>query len=187
LARWRQAAEAAKRCDDEREVLLRAALKKMKKADLVELTLRMARESKATEWLLEREIGLDKPVDVLVHDIEVAIERATQVDEQQLNYNFEYDGDAYEAVQRGLSQLVQKGKLEEAKALALKLVQKGSYQMECSDEGLMQEEIELCLRPVISAVADSADGPEWARNMLRSDRIGVLCYRELTAVAGLRK
>ena len=49
---------------------------------------------------------------------------------------------------------------------------KGSYQIECSDEGLMHEKIESCLRPVIAA-AKSSGGREWALKMLRHDRIRV--------------
>ena len=82
LERWRQAAAAAKQFDREREELLRAALKKRKKADLVEVALRLAQQDKASQWLLEQEVGLDKPVNLLVHDIEVAIEIATRVDER---------------------------------------------------------------------------------------------------------
>jgi hypothetical protein len=184
LERQLQSIEAAKRCDRQREELLRARLKKMKKLDLVELTLCVAQEGKAYEWMLEQEVGLDKPVDLLVHDVEVAIDLATRVDERRLNYNFAYDSRAYDAVCRGLSQLIHKGGLEEAKALALKLMEKGSFQIECSDEGLMQEEIEDCLRPVIAAVAKSSGGREWAREMLQHDRIGCLCRRNLTELAG---
>jgi hypothetical protein len=87
-------------------------------------------------------------------------------------------------VRRGLSQWIQNGNIEEAKALAGKLMRKGSYQVECSDEGLMQEEIETCLRPVISAVAASSGRGEWAREMLRCDRTGCLCRQKLTELAG---
>jgi hypothetical protein len=187
LERWRRLAEARKRCDEERAELLRAALKKMKKADVVELTVRVAQEEKGSQWLLEREIGLDKPVHVLVSDVEVAIDIATKVDHRRLNYNFNYDWRAYEAVDRGLSQLIQKGSIEEAKSLALKLIDKGSYQIECSDEGLMQEEIENCLRPVISAAAGSSGCREWAVEMLQQDRMRFLCKQELTALAGLTR
>lgn len=184
LERWRQAAAAAKEFDHERQELLRAALKKRKKADLVEVALRIAQQDKASQWLLEQEVGLDKPVKLLVHDIEVAIEIATRVDERGLNRNPAIDWAAYEAVQRGLSQLARKERLEQAKALALKLMRKGSYQIECSDEGLMQEEIESCLRPVISAVAASSGDGDWAREMLRWDRTGCVCRQELTDLAG---
>ena len=50
----------------------------MKKVDLVELTLRIALEGKATEWMFERDVELDKPVHLLVNDIEVAIDGATR-------------------------------------------------------------------------------------------------------------
>ena len=184
LERLRQSIEAAKQFDGEREELLRATLKKMKKVDLVELTLRIAQQAKTSEWTLEREVGLDKPANLLVHDIEVAIDIATRVDEQQMNRNPEIDWGAYEAVQRGFSQLIQKGKIEEAKTLALKLMQKGSIQIECSDEGLMREEIEDCLRPVISAITASSRGGQWALEMLRRDATGCVCLRELTELAG---
>ena len=141
-------------------------------------------EDKASQWLLEQEVGLDKPVKLLVHDVEVSIETAKRVDERELNRNPAIDWPAYNAVQRGLSQLVQKQKIEEAKALAVKLMRKGSYQIECSDEGLMQEQIENCLRPVISAVAASSGGSEWAREMLRCDGTGCICRQELTELAG---
>jgi hypothetical protein len=119
-----------------------------------------------------------------VNDVTVAIDIATRVDEKRINYNFAFDGRAYDAVRRGLSQLVRKGAIEEAKALALNLMEKGSYQIECSDEGLMQEEIEDCMRVVILAVAESPGGSEWAQKLLRCDRVGCICRRELTELAG---
>ncbi|MHC4403946.1 MAG: hypothetical protein ACYTG0_30175 [Planctomycetota bacterium] len=187
LERQLQSIEAARQFDGEREELLRATLKKMEKVDLVELTLRVAQEGKASEWMLEQELGLTKPVNLLVHDIEVAIDIATKVDERRLNDNFEYDWRAYDAVRRGLSQLIHNDRIEEAKAIALKLMQKGSFQIECSDEGLMQEEIESCLRPVIAAVAGSSGGREWALEMRQHDRMRFLCQQELAELAGLKE
>lgn len=126
LERIRRAHEAAEQFDRDRLELLRAALKRIKKADLVELILRVSQEEKVSEWMLESEIVLDKPIDLLVHDIEVAINTATKVEELRLNYNFDCDWRAYEAVRRGLSQLIQKNAIEEAKSLALKLMDRGS-------------------------------------------------------------
>ena len=183
LQRQLRAMEIAKELDEKRETLLRATLKKMKKADVVELTLRIAQEASASQWTLEQQIEVDKPIDLLVHDIQFAIDAATQVDERQLNYNFEYDGRAYNAVQYGLSQLIRKGKIAEAKALALQLMRKGSHQMDCSDEGLMQKEIENCLRPVISQVAESSGGSNWALEMIGTDSTGGICREELTVLA----
>ena len=180
LRRLQESTEAREQFSHDRQKLLRATLKRIKKADLVEITLLIAQEEKASQWMLEKEVALDKPIDLLVHDIEAAIDAATKVDELRLNYDFEYDWRAYDAVRRGLSQLIKKKRIDEAKKLALKLIDKGSYQIECSDEGLMQEEIEGCLQPVISAVAGSSGSREWALEMLRHDRTRFLCERELT-------
>jgi hypothetical protein len=183
--RIRQAQKAAEQFDRQRVDLLRAALKRTRKADLVEITLRIAQGEKASQWTLEDELNLDKPIDLLVHDIDVAIGIATRIDELRLNYNFDYDWEAYETVERGLSQLIQKNRLDEIKKLALKLMDKGSYQIECTDEGQMQENIESCLRPVIAAVRDTNDGRDWAMEMLQRDRMGFVCEAELRELAGL--
>jgi len=184
LEQYRQSAERAERCDIERERRLRATLKKMKKADVIELALRIAKEEKASEWMLEREVGLDKSIELLVNDIEIAIKIATQFDELRMNYNPPINWDAYDAVQRGFLQLIQKERIEEAKRLALQLMHRGSYQIECSDEGLMLEEIENCLRPVIVAVAKSLAGGKWAHEMLLRDRVGFVCRQDLSKLAG---
>ena len=78
LQRLRELEEFAKQCDQQREELLRTALKQLNTTDLVELTLRVAQESKPCEWMLEQELLLDKPISLLVHDIEVAIDMATK-------------------------------------------------------------------------------------------------------------
>lgn len=72
LARMWQAEEAATQFDRGRTDLLRTALKRIKKVDLVELAVRIAQEEKACEWMLEKELDLDKPIDLLVHDMEAA-------------------------------------------------------------------------------------------------------------------
>ena len=47
----------------------------------------------------------------------------------------------------------------------------------------MQEDIESCLRPVISAVAESPGGSEWALEMIRHDRMRFLCEQEFAELA----
>ena len=84
----RRAREAAEQFDRDRLKRIEAALKRVKKAELVELILRAAQEEKAVEWLVESEIKLQKPIDLLVHDIKVAIDIATKVDERRWNHNF---------------------------------------------------------------------------------------------------
>lgn len=182
LRRLQESIEAAKQFDNQREQLLKAALNRCKKADLVRYALRIAQQDKGAEWILEQEIGLDKPIALLAHDIQIAVDLATKVDKRRPNCNFHYDWRAYEAIHHGLSQLVQKRAVEEAKLLALTLMEKGSYQIECSDEGLMHGEIEHCLRVVISAVAGSPSGREWALKMRQRDRTGFLCEQELIAL-----
>ncbi len=187
LQRLRELEEFAKQCDQQREELLRTALKQLNTTDLVELTLRVAQESKPCEWMLEQELLLDKPISLLVHDIEVAIDMATKVDERRLNDDFEYDWRAYEAVRRGLSQLVEKDGIEEAKALAVQLIEKGSYQIDCSDEGLMQDQIENCLRLVIAAVAGTSGGREWGWKCCDTTAPDFFARQELIELAGAER
>jgi len=54
---------------------------------------------------------------------------------------------------------------------------------QCSDERLMREEIEGCLRVVIAAVAGSPGGAEWGLRILQEDRVGVVCEQELSELA----
>jgi len=185
LQRLRQAEEAGSQFDQERLDMLRAALRRSKKVEIIELVFWLAGEEHSCRWTLERELGLDKPIDLLVHDVEVAIKLATRVDELRLNYNVDYDWRAYEAIQVGLAQLIEKNAIDDAKVLALKLMRAGSYQIECSDEGLMRETIEDCLRPVIAVVAGTPNASDWALEMLSRDRVGFLCELELKELSGL--
>ncbi len=161
-------------------------LQKSTKADLVALIMAIAREHNVFTRELEDRLAVERPVDLLVADVSAAIERATDFDERDMNRNFDVDWDAYAEVQKGLILLVEQGQLEEAKGLALKLMKDGSYQVECSDEGMMSDDIEECLKPVIRAVK-AAGGNEavlWARAMIAADRIGCLCDKELERLRG---
>ncbi len=135
---------------------------------------------------LEDQLNIEKPVGQLVPDVSAAIERATDFDRRKMNQNFDVDWQAYATVQKGLSQLVELGQLEYAKSLALKLMKAGSHQVECSDEGLMADEICDCLRPVIEAVeaAGGNEAVQWAREMSEADRVGVICHEELAELGG---
>ena len=84
--------------------------------------------------------------------------------------------------------MVDENHLEEAKSLALDLMKEGSYQVECSDEGLMTDEIVECLTPVIRAVgkAGGAAAVEWAKKMISADRGGFICDEELKKLVGKR-
>jgi len=170
-----------KLADTDRFPLIEKALRKRTKSDLIETILMIARDHGVVARELERQLAVEKPVDLLVSDVSSAIDRATDFDERMMNDNFDVDWQAYEEVQSGLSQLVGLGHLEDAKSLALKLMKDGSYQVECSDEGLMTDDISDCLRPVIRAVeaASGGEAVKWAIDMQTADRVGFICDKEL--------
>ena len=161
--------------------LIEKELRKETKADLIEMILMIAKDHAVVARKLEGRLDVEKPVDLLVADVSSSIDRATDFDERMMNYNFDVDWQAYADVQKGLSQLVDIGYLEDAKSLALKLMKDGSYQVECSDEGLMTDDISACLKPVIHAVKDAGgeEAARWANDMQIADRVGFICDEEL--------
>lgn len=150
------------------------------------MILAIAREHAVVARELEDRLNIEKPVDRLVADVSSAIDRATDFDERMINHNFDVDWHAYADVKQGLSRLVKLGRLAEAKSLALKLMKDGSYQVECSDEGLMSDEICECLEPVIQAVnaAGGAEAAKWAGDMQKADRVGFICDKQLAELRG---
>jgi hypothetical protein len=166
--------------------LIEAELHKRTKAELVAMILAIAREHAVVARELEDRLPIEKPVDLLLADVSSAIDRATDFDKRMMNHNFDVDWQAYAAVQKGLAQLVELGHLEDAKSLALKLMKDGSYQVECSDEGLMTDDIGECLQPVIRAVkaAGGDDAVRWAGAMQAADRVGFICDKELAELRG---
>jgi hypothetical protein len=164
--------------------LIDRELRKRTKADLIAMILEIAREHAVVARELEDRLNVEKPVDLLVADVSSAIDRATDFDERMMNHNFDVDWQAYADVQKGLSLLVGLGRLADAKSLALKLMKSGSYQVECSDEGLMSDDIEQCLKPVIRAVkaAGGGEAARWAGDMRKADRVGFICDEELAAL-----
>lgn len=168
--------------------LIEKALRKRTKADLIQMILTIARDHAAVARELESQLEVEKPLDLLIADVSSAIDRATDFDERMMNYNFDVDWQAYDDVRKGLTKLVELGRLDDAKSLALKLMQAGSYQVVCSDEGLMTDDLEECLRPVIRAVKASGgkDATKWATEMRGADRVGFICDRELAKIVKTR-
>ena len=115
-----------------------------------------------------------------------AIADATDFDERDINRNFRYDYAAYDAVKRNLGRLVGLGQLRLAMELSLEVMDRGSYQVEMSDEGLMTDDIEECLKVVIEALQKcdlaSSELVAWCRDMLKKDRVGFICEKELKAL-----
>jgi hypothetical protein len=166
--------------------LIETELLKQTKVELVALILGIAKEHAVVAWQLEDRLPIEKPADLLITDVSLAIDRATDFDQRLMNHNFDVDWQAYDDVQKGLSQLVEMGRLADAKLLALKLMKAGSYQVECSDEGLMTDEISECLAPVIRAVqaAGGDEAAQWAKDMQIADRVGCICDQELAKLRG---
>lgn len=166
--------------------LIEKELHNQTKAELVAMILAIAREHAVVARELEDRLTIEKPADLLIADVSSAIDRATDFDERMMNYNFEIDWQAYTDVQNGLTRLVELGHIAEAKSLALKLMNDGSYQVECSDEGLMTDEICECLKPVIRAVkaVGGEEAVQWAREMQRADSVGFICDDELAELCG---
>lgn len=115
-----------------------------------------------------------------------AIAQATYFDPRHLNHNFDYDYEAYAEGQQNLGCLTQAGELRLAMELAIELITHGSHQVEASDEGLMTQDIENCLIPVIRAVETStlpaAEGIAWCSAMLHSDRVGFIARERLESL-----
>jgi len=67
--------------------------------------------------------------------------------------------------------------------LSVDLMKRGSYQIEMSDEGMMTEDIEECLKPVIKTIRKSGlttkQVRDWCSAMLKKDRDGCICEQEL--------
>ncbi len=166
--------------------LIEKGLRKRTKAELVAMILEIAKEHAVVARELEDRLAIEKPVDLLVADVSSAIDRATDFDERMMNRNFDVDWQAYADVQKGLSLLVDLGHLADAKSLALKLMNDGSYQVECSDEGLMADEISQCLKPVIRAVkaAGGDEAVKWAGDMRTADQVGYICDKQLAELRG---
>ena len=166
--------------------LIDRELRKRTKADLIAMILGIAKEHAVVARELEDRLNIEKPVDLLIADVSSAIDRATDFDERMMNHNFDVDWQAYAEVQKGLSLLVELGHLADAKSLALKLMKDGSYQVECSDEGLMTDDICQCLKSVIQAVkaAGGGEAAKWAKDMRNADRVGYICDKELADLRG---
>jgi hypothetical protein len=161
----------------------RQALSRRKKAELVEALLELAQEDRRILRQLTARFEVAVAADELVAATRQAIADATDFDERDINGNFDYDSEAYEEVKRTLGRLIAAGQLRLAMQLALELMQDGSYQVEMSDEGLMTQDIEDCLKVVFKALRKGAlpadEVSSWCSAMLANDRVGFIAREEL--------
>jgi len=162
---------------------LRKALAQRTKGDLIDVLVEIAREDRALLRRLAAHFELQTPLTELTAETRQAIADATAFDERDINRNFSYDSEAYCQVQRNLHRLIELGQLRPAMELSLELMKEGSHQVEMSDEGLMTDDIEPCLRVVLEALR-KCDLPSdeviaWCAEMLKRDRVGFICEHEL--------
>ena len=162
---------------------LRKALVKRTKDELVNVLVELAREDHKLLRRFDARFELEVPPKELVAATRQAIADATDFDEREINYNFDYDYAAYTEVKRNLSRLIDQGHLRQAMELSLELMKGGSYQVEMSDEGLMTSDIEECFSVVVKAFKKCDLPPReviaWCAAMAKSDRVGFIYEREL--------
>jgi uncharacterized Zn finger protein len=162
---------------------LRKALAKRTKDEVVDVLVDLAREDHKLLRRLDARLELKAPPQELVVATRQAIADATDFDEREINYNFDYDDEAYAEVKRNLGRLIDQGHLRQAMELSLELMKEGSYQVEMSDEGLMTPDIEECFSVVVQALKQCDLPPSeviaWCEKMTKSDRMGFIYKREL--------
>ncbi len=165
---------------------LQKALAKRRKDELVETMVKFATNDQTIlrDLLVRFEVPL--PTRNLVAETQQAIADATDFDERQINRNFDYDYAAYKTIQKNLKRLVDEKQFDDAMPLTLELMRRGSYQVEMSDEGMMTDDIEDCVKIVIAALKRSDVPPtqiaEWSRAMQSKDRVGFICDEELKSL-----
>jgi hypothetical protein len=165
---------------------LHKVLAKRPKKELIEVLVELARDDRNVLRQLDAWFELEAPPRELVVATRQAIADATDFDERDINRNFSYDYAAYDAVKRNLRRLVGLGQLRLAMELSLELMDQGSCQVEMSDEGLMTDDIEECLKVVLQALRNcdlpASESMAWCRDMLKKDRVGFICEEELKAL-----
>lgn len=165
---------------------LRKALAKRTKDELLEALVELAEEDRGLLRRLAAQVELEPLPNELAVATRQAIADATDFDERDINYNFDYDHEAYAEVKRNLGRLIELGELPLAMELSLELMKQGSYQVEMSDEGLMTQQIEECVGVLVQALT-KCDLPAdqvvaWCAAMTKSDRVGFIYERELAAL-----
>ena len=178
----RELAEQAKQKQIEnRRRLTDRALRFQGKEQLVQILTKLCVENIQARWSIEAELEMSKPVELILLDIREAIRRATQVDEKRINHNPPVDWEAYAEVKRLMEMLVSVGASDEAMEIAIHFMGEASRQIEYSDEGMMLEEVEACLQPILDSLKDFDERQRalWSLRMQAADRVGFVCHDKL--------
>ena len=180
----RRAKQAAKMVDPRER--LRQTLAARTKAELIDALLELAEDNRRIMRQLDERFEVEAAADELIGATRQAIADATYFDQRDINRNFDYDDAAYDAVKRNLARLVGSGQFRPAMDLSVELMVKASRQIEMSDEGLMTDDVEDCLRVVIEGLArcglPAAEVAAWCDQMLAADSMGFVCNAELKSL-----
>ena len=181
LRRMEEEVLAKKKLVEIRQALIAKTLQSQRKESLLRILKKLCGENIHARWMVEAEMGMMKPVELVLHDLREAIQLATYVDEKQMNSNFSVDWDAYSEVKRLMEMLVSLDAMGEAMEIAIHFVRQASRQLEYCDEGMMLEEIEKCLQPVFEALEnhEEAQRSAWASSMQAADLVGFICHAKL--------
>lgn len=168
------------------------ALTKQPKNKLVDWIMAIAKNDPKLLRRLKQEFSIEVSSHDLVADTRKAIADATDFDQREINYNFDYDSQAYVTTAKNFEKLIKADQWDELLPLTRELMEKGSYQMEMSDEGMMLDDIEDCFESVIESLYDSylpvATRIEWCEAMLKADRTQCVSTRPLKKLlAALRE
>jgi hypothetical protein len=153
---------------------------------LIDTLVELAGDDRGVLRRLDARFELEVSLQELAGLTRQAIADATDFDEREVNYNFDFDYAAYGEVKRNLGRLIDLGQLRLAMEFSLELMDKGSYQVEMSDEGLMTNDIEECLQVAVKAIRKSdlppAEIVAWCKAMINCDRVKFIYDRELQAL-----
>lgn len=181
LRRMEEEDRAKKKLVERRQALITKTLKSHRKDSLIRILAKLCEDNIHARWITEAELGMTKPVELVLHDLREAIQLATHVDEEQINQNFSFDWDAYAEVRRLMEMLVSLGAIREAMEIAIHFMGQASRQLEYSDEGTMLEDIETCLQPVFEALEnhEETERSAWAFHMQVAHQVGFVCRSKL--------
>lgn len=159
------------------------AIRKDKLEDFLNLLESLRESHTKKQRFIERLIVVDGSGEALVLTTRQLIAKATSFDEKYRNHNFDYDWKGYEAIKQNFECLLKAGHLTDVMNLAVELMQAGSAQIEASDEGDMQQELENCLKVAIHAVRKSdllkSEILDWTEKILAADRVRFICHFDL--------
>lgn len=85
---------------------LARVLARRRKAELIEVIVEIAGTDRRIMRQLEMQFSVEVPPKELVVETRQAIVDATEFDEREINYNFDYDYQAYNTVKRNFGRLI---------------------------------------------------------------------------------